>query len=154
MLVLRLKLQIFVNGLNLIIVHVGRRSANSPVLLLYIPGKSCKLIIKERDIISTMDKAEFEEFIKEASYSAVFSSCSPGQKSYPISILKHGIWTWHLIEALSGRADGALVRDNYITDASLRDYLKHEVPRYIRRNTEIRGKQIPYAVISSSITSL
>jgi len=109
-------------------------------------------IIKERDLISTMGKAEFEEFIKGTAYRALFSSCSPGQKSYPSSILKHGIWTWHLIEALSGRAEDAIVRDNYITDASLRDYLKHEVPIYIRRNTEIRGKQIPYAIISSSGT--
>jgi len=106
-------------------------------------------IIKTRDLISTMNKDEFEEFIKVTSYRAIFSSCSPGQKSYPSSILNHGIWTWHLIEALSGRAERAIVRDNYITDASLRDYLKHEIPKYIRKNKDIRGKQIPYAMISS-----
>ena len=109
-------------------------------------------IVKTRDLISTMNKAEFEEFVKGTSYRAIFTSCSPGQISYPSHILKHGIWTWHLIEALSGRAELAITRDKYITDASLRDYLRHEIPRYIRKNTDIRGKQIPYAIISSSGT--
>jgi hypothetical protein len=99
-----------------------------------------------------MDNAEFEDFIEDTSYRAVFCSCSPGEKSYSSNKLKHGIWTWHLIESLAGRIDEALVRDFYITDVSLKDYLSYAIPIFIRKNTDIRSTQTPYAVVSSKNT--
>lgn len=128
--------------------------SNCEQSLIFIDACARELpdIIKGRDLISTMDIAEFEEFIEDATYRAIFCSCSPGEKSYSSNRLKHGIWTWHLIESLAGRMDDAIVRDLYITDSSLKDYLSHSVPKYIRKNTDIRSTQTPYAVVSSANT--
>lgn len=114
----------------------------------------CSSVLKDhltaRDVISDLDDDEFEDFIKPTIYNAVFMSCSPGEKSYSNDTLKHGIWTWHLTEALSGNQEDAIVRDVYITDASLRNYLSHAVPRFITKETDIRGNQRPYAKIHAT----
>lgn len=105
-----------------------------------------------RDVISNLDPEEVEEFLNSGWYCGVFLSCSPGEKSYPSSGLGHGIWTHFLLEAMSGRAVQALTQDRWLTDFGLRDYLRQEVPRYITRETSIRGKQTPQAIISATNT--
>lgn len=114
----------------------------------------CATILKDdlasRDLISDLNQEEFEEFIQPTNYHAVFMSCSPGEKSYPSDSLKHGIWTWHLIEALSGNEEKAIVKDIFITDASLKNYLSYAVPRYITAETVIRANQNPYAKVHSA----
>jgi hypothetical protein len=109
-------------------------------------------LVKGRDVISDLDTKELAEFLSPERYSAVFLSCEPGQKSYASSQHKHGIWTYFLLRALRGEADEALSRDRYLTDVTLRDYLAQEVPRFITRETEIKGRQRPQAIITSSNT--
>jgi hypothetical protein len=99
-----------------------------------------------------MSLKEFEEYIQTGSFHAVYMSCSPGEKSYSSDSLMHGIWTWHLIRALRGEESAAIVRENFITSSSLKDYLCIAVPDYIRKNTEIRGTQIPWSQIASANT--
>ena len=77
-------------------------------------------------------------------------SCSPGEKSYSNDILKHGIWTYHLIEALKGNIPDAILREQFITDNSIKNYLAVAVPRFITEKTEHRGTQRPYAKINSN----
>jgi uncharacterized caspase-like protein len=74
----------------------------------------------------------------------------PGEKSYPSDLLKHGIWTWHLLKALRGEEPAAIVRGKFITSSSLKDYLSSAIPSYIRKNTKIRGTQKPWSQISSN----
>lgn len=50
-----------------------------------------------------------------------------------------GIWTYHLIQALQGDAEGALDRDRFITGDSLKNYLTVAIPAYIRANTKIQA---------------
>lgn len=107
-------------------------------------------VVKSRDVISNLDADEVEEFLDSAWYLGVFLSCSPGEKSYPSSTLKHGIWTHFLMKALKGQAPIALTEDRWLTDFGLRDYLRQEVPRYVTRELQVRGSQIPQAVISGS----
>lgn len=122
--------------------------------LIFIDACARRLMdnITGRDLISTMSPEQFDNFVKSTPHTAMFFSCSPGEASYSSQTLKHGIWTWHLIQAIRGEIKGALVRDCYVTDSSLRDYLSSAVPTYIRENTTIRGTQNPTAIISSSNT--
>jgi len=106
-------------------------------------------VVKSRDVLSNLDAAEVERFLDNNWYCGVFLSCSPREKSYPAMPLGHGIWTYFLLEALEGRAPGAL-RDRWLTDASLRDYLRREVPHYITHKMTIKANQTPRAIISSS----
>lgn len=107
-------------------------------------------VVKSRDVISNLDADEVREFLDSAWYLGVFLSCSPGEKSYPSSKLKHGIWTYFLLEALEGQAPAALTSDRWLTDYGLRDYLRQEVPRYVTREMQVRGSQTPQAIISGS----
>ncbi len=105
-----------------------------------------------RDLISSMDTDEFEEFGNSSNYNAIFCSCSPGEKSFPNDTLKHGIWTWHLLEALRGNAPLATFKDEFITDTSLQNYLRKAVPDFITTKTTLRSSQTPYSKVSSSNT--
>ncbi|WFU79276.1 caspase family protein [Bradyrhizobium sp. CIAT3101] len=107
-------------------------------------------VVKSRDVISNLDASEVREFLDSAWYLGVFLSCSPGEKSYPSTTLKHGVWTHFLLEALEGRAPAALTRERWLTDFGLRDHLRQEVPRYITREMQVRGSQTPQAILSGS----
>jgi caspase domain-containing protein len=111
-----------------------------------------KDIDEVRDLVADMSRKEFEEFISKSAYTAAFFACSAKEKSYSTSALGHGIWTFHLLEALRGEKDEALVDDKWVTGESLRDYLNLAVPRFIRKKTSIKGHQTPYALIGASGT--
>ena len=74
---------------------------------------------------------------------ALFFACSPMEKSIADDSFQHGIWTWFLLKALNGD-EKAYDKGNYISTASLRDYLKVSVVDYSK------NKQTPYSVISSN----
>jgi len=103
-----------------------------------------------RDLISNFNDREFESFIKSKKYHAIFMSCSPGEKSYPSEILKHGIWTYHLIEALKGNIPDAIVKDVFITDNSIRNYLSNAIPKFITEKTTHRDTQRPYSKVNAT----
>lgn len=117
---------------------------------------SCSTSISDslnaRDLISSMSTKEFEEFGNSSKYNALFCSCSPGEKSYPSKKLEHGIWTWHLIEALKGNMPAAIFKDIFITDTSLQNYLRKAIPSFITKETVIKATQTPYSKVSSSNT--
>lgn len=107
-------------------------------------------LIQARDIVSDLTPNEFEALVRSTDHSAAFFACSPNEKAYPSDALHHGIWTYHLIQALQGDAEGALDRDRWITGDSLKNYLALAVPAYVRANTKIQGEQRPYAILSSN----
>ncbi|MFZ0423758.1 MAG: caspase family protein [Xanthobacteraceae bacterium] len=107
-------------------------------------------VVKSRDVISNLDAQEVEDFLDSGWHCGVFLSCSPGEKSYPSSTLRHGVWTHFLLEAMSGRAPEALTQQRWLTDYGLRDYLRTEVPRYITRERQVGGTQTPQAILSGS----
>jgi len=103
-----------------------------------------------RDLVSNFNQHELDSFLRTDNYNAIFMSCSPGEKSYPNDILKHGIWTWHLIEALKGNIPDAILSDAFITDTTLKNYLSIAVPKFITEKTTFRTTQKPYTKISAS----
>ena len=105
-----------------------------------------------RDVVDDLSADEFHAFLHSGWYFAAFLSCSPGEKSYSVPSLRHGVWTHHLLKALRGETGEPLVDGRWLTDASLRDWLRIVVPRYLTRQTSIRGVQTPQAIVSSSNT--
>lgn len=103
-----------------------------------------------RSVVSIMSETEFKDFVKVDQYVGVFLSCTPGQKSYSHAGLGHGVWSYHLVHALSGKAPDAIDAYSVITDASLRDYLGTSVRRYITKNMSIAAQQIPLARTSAT----
>lgn len=107
-----------------------------------------------RDSISNIKQDEFNSLIRNSEYCATFLSCSPGEKSYSDDNLKHGIWTFHLLSALRGKEGTSLINQKYITDTSLRDFLRRSVPKFIVENTDITGTQTPTAHIKAASSFL
>jgi uncharacterized caspase-like protein len=105
-----------------------------------------------RNVLASMNSQELKEFLGAATYSAMFLSCKPGEKSYPSTVLQHGVWTYFLLKALKGDAEEALGPERYLTDTALRDYLHSEVSRYVTRDMQVHGNQTPQAIIDASNT--
>jgi hypothetical protein len=97
-----------------------------------------------RGIFSDLTEKELNDFFNRAEHCVCFASCKPGQYSYPSTALKHGIWTYHLIEALRANEDGAMENGHLITSASLQNYLSINVPRTIRNKLSGTETQTPW----------
>lgn len=108
--------------------------------------------LNTRSLLSDMKAEEFAAFVKSAEYRAAFFSCSPGQRSYSSAKVKHGIWTYHLLQALGGAENSAIERDRCITGQSLHNYLVVSVPNFIREKTDIKDHQRPYAELAGGGT--
>jgi hypothetical protein len=107
-----------------------------------------------RNLFAGMTDEEFEDFCSESEHHLAFAACKMDQSSYSSTKLKHGIWTYHLIEALEGRALEALVRDRYVTATSLQNYLKSAVPVSVRTYAQKNSLQTPITWGSSSSESI
>ena len=120
--------------------------------LMFIDACAADLIegFTIRDVISSMAPAEYAAFLKSSEYSAVILSCKPKEKSFSCHTLKHGVWTWHLIQALLGKADDAIDAQHWVTDASLRNYLTTNVAKYVRDVMGMQGTQTPQAWITAT----
>ncbi len=71
----------------------------------------------------------------------VIAASKPDQFSYENSDLKHGIFTYHLLDALSGKADSG---DGYVRIQSVYKYLRDKVPETARH----LGTQEPVITIN------
>lgn len=82
-----------------------------------------------RSILSDLNDDEFLEFCRAAEHHQAFSACKPDEQSHSALYLNHGIWTYHLLEALNGRDKTALDRGKFLTASSLQTYLSNTVPK-------------------------
>lgn len=103
-----------------------------------------------RDVISDFSPEELKGYLTATEYFAMYLSCSPGEKSYPSELLKHGIWTHFLLKALRGNAEESLDANRYLSDQGLKNYLRTAVKKYMTKETTHRGVQTPHAVITAS----
>jgi hypothetical protein len=105
-----------------------------------------------RRVISDLDPAEFSKLLRSAAFSAVFLSCRAGEQSYPDRDLGHGVWTHYLLRALNGDAPEAIGPGGIVTNATLQDYLRQEVPRHVANHPRIRATQTPEAIVAATNT--
>lgn len=96
-----------------------------------------------RDLISEMSDDALEEFFGESEYHVAFASCKSDQKSSSSPILKHGVWTYHLIESLLGNVPQVLDRGRFLTAQNLQAYLLNEVPITLRKTFTDKRVQHP-----------
>ncbi|MFT3870552.1 MAG: caspase family protein [Nibricoccus sp.] len=72
---------------------------------------------------------KYERFA-EGEGRVVIAAAKPDQRSWEDEKLQHGIFTYHLLEALSGKADGNT--DGYVSIQEVVNYLQREVPRTVK----------------------
>ncbi|GMW03140.1 MAG: hypothetical protein AMXMBFR84_42750 [Candidatus Hydrogenedentota bacterium] len=99
---------------------------------------------KVRGIYTDLTERELEEFFDKSEHCVCFTACKPDESSYPSRLLNHGIWTYHIIQALNGEAPLALERGHLLTSSSLQNFLKQEVPRSLRQASPDVRHQTPW----------
>lgn len=105
-----------------------------------------------RGVITPLDHTEFSKLLRSAAFNAVFLSCRAGEQSYPDDDLHHGVWTHYLLRALNGRVPEAIAPGGVITNSTLQDYLRQEVPRHVANHPRIRATQTPEAIVTATNT--
>lgn len=105
-----------------------------------------------RNTILNLDGDEIRLLTNEHNYLASFFSCQPGESSYSCDDLKQGVWTQHLVRAISGEVSEAITKKKYITDRSLSDYLSVNVAKYVKNN--LNHNQNPKSILDSNSESL
>lgn len=83
---------------------------------------------------------------------ATFLSCQSGQSSYSSDNLKNGVWTYHLVEGISGNIPEVIKANKYITDRLLSDYLSTNVAEYTMN--ELGKHQNPKTIFDSSFENV
>ncbi|OLS37742.1 sacsin N-terminal ATP-binding-like domain-containing protein [Bacillus sp. MRMR6] len=106
----------------------------------------------ERSQITDFNDEELKLLTNEFPYYATFLSCQPGQSSYSSDILNNGIWTYHLVKAISGDVSEVLRSNKYITDRLLNDYLSSSVSMYTKK--ELGYNQNPKAILDTSYENI
>jgi hypothetical protein len=97
-----------------------------------------------RRMYSGMSEEELDEFLAEAEGTICFSACKADEGSYSHAKIKHGVWSYHVIRALSGDAPEALVNRKAITPTSLQNYLSKQVPLSLRTLRSSGDTQTPW----------
>lgn len=113
------------------------------VLFLDCCESGIKATAGMRGIYDNLKEHELEEFLDNARHCMCFAACRSDESSWSSSILHHGIWTYHVIEAFSGDAPLALER-GILTANSLQNYLKREVPRTLVNTYNSAKEQTPW----------
>ena len=90
-----------------------------------------------------MNQNELRDFFRDSEYYACFTSCKTTEKSYPSAAYGHGIWTYHLLQALQAKDAEAIERNNFITSSSLQNYLARQVPLSVRKSRSVISTQTP-----------
>lgn len=85
-----------------------------------------------RSIFTHMNESEIEDFFQNSEHRVCFAACKADESSHSSGVLKHGVWTHHILEALSGNAT-MVYNNGLITATNLQNYLKFEVPRTLRK---------------------
>jgi hypothetical protein len=121
------------------------RSSESQKIILFLDCCHSGPVVREEDrgLIQNMDENQMRVFFRDAQYCACFSSCKTSEKSYPSSEYGHGIWTFHILQAIRGNDDAAIERSGLITSSSLQNYLARQVPLSVRKTLTSRVTQTP-----------
>lgn len=130
-------------SIQMILKQIKTSHCNQVTLFLDSCHSGFEIDESMRGILTDMTDEEFKAFFKDSKYHIAFASCQIDQYSYSSKVLKHGIWSYHIIEALKGNSLGALERKRFITSDSLQTYLSREVPRTIRKTYVGKYTQTP-----------
>ena len=130
-------------SIQTIFTKIRKSECNKVTLFLDSCHSGFEIDESMRGILTDMTDEELKGFFQDSEYHIAFASCQIDQYSYSSKALKHGIWSYHIIKALKGKASDALERKRFITADSLQTYLSREVPRTIRKTFTGSHAQTP-----------
>lgn len=99
-------------------------------------GRRLSGVFKAEDLVNKL---------KDEEYCVGFASCKTNQESISSGVVRHGIWTHFLIEALAGNAEEDIYESGVLTSENLQSWLRREVPDFIKKNKMDPHEQTPMA---------
>ncbi len=108
---------------------------------------------KMKTAAGNLVEKEYSELVRAFPGNSLFSSCYPGEKSFSSAQAKHGIWCLQVLNAINGKDDVALDKNNAITNISLGKFLSSKIPQYITKTMFINDRQNPYSILDASLSS-
>lgn len=103
----------------------------------------------ERDAKSSFSIDDLRYLTRDVKYSAVFSSCQDDEKSLTDFARKHGVWTYYLLQALTGKVAKLYEQDLLFSD-KLQAYLMEQTRQ---RSYEISDSKTPHTPILLSVSN-
>ncbi|HZM03183.1 MAG TPA: caspase family protein [Candidatus Saccharimonadales bacterium] len=131
--------------LNEILKQVRASKSEQALLFLDSCHSGLPIIDGMRSICSAFSAEELMAFCKDSEYHFAFASCKVDQSSYSAVTLSHGIWSYCVINALTGDLKDALEKGRLVTSNSLQTFLSDEVPRTLRKTVTGAVSQTPCA---------
>lgn len=130
-------------SLGWIINLISTASSTRKLIFLDTAHSGLRINDKSPRITDPMDEGELVAFFANADNAVGFVSCQTHELSYSGPNIRHGIWTYHLLQALRGGARNALNSNNLVTSESLQNYLASEIPKTLRIENPNRVTQTP-----------
>lgn len=96
-----------------------------------------------RSLLTELSQEDLLSVFKDSRYCVGFASCGSTEQSYSLKDIEHGIWTYHILQALNGNAPQAIFDGRYVTANSLQTYLAAAVPRMVRERLQSLRSQRP-----------
>lgn len=121
------------------------RKSKSKRIMLFLDSCHSGMPMQDgmRSIVSDFTPDELKAFCKDSEFHVGFASCKVDEYSWPSTAVKHGIWTYCIVQALTGKAQSAFEKGELITGSSLADYLSIEVPAEIQKVRKANEVQTP-----------
>lgn len=138
---------------ELLLIPLKNHECKKSFIFIDSSAEELKSKNKLRTAASNLVEKEYSELVRNFPGNSFFLSCYPGEKSFSSPQAKHGIWALHLINAMNGKDDSAIDRDNAITNISLNKYLSAKIPQYITKTMFINDRQSPFGVIDDSVVN-
>lgn len=98
----------------------------------------------ERSGTTTFSSDELLMNAKDAEHLVLFSAAKDDEKSISLLELKHGVWSYFLIQALKGNAPPAIYEDRILMHDKLQSYLASETSLKVSLNTNPKKRQTPF----------
>jgi hypothetical protein len=98
-----------------------------------------------RRVSTVFSTEDLVNLLRDEEYCVGFASCKTDQESISSPVVRHGIWTHLLIEALSGNADEGTYEAGILTSENLQTWLRRETPALIKKHKMGTHEQTPMA---------
>jgi hypothetical protein len=119
--------------INSIIATMDKSKSNKVIVFLDCCHSGIEFTEVERSPVTDFSTDDLKYKYREAEHLMVFASCKSDEKSHTDLERKHGVWSYYLIQALTGKA-----KDIYDNSLLFSDKLQ----KYLLESTNIRVKKI------------
>jgi len=129
------------------------RSSKCQKIILFLDACHSESIAQEclRKSTEALSLELIRDAIENSEHLVCFSSCSTGESSHSSHALKHGIWTHHLLSAITNPTHPFVKDDGGLLGSSLQNWLAAQVPATVKKEINSRTRQTPkmYGSMSS-----